>query len=76
MNAGWNGGVAMAVGAAFAMLLSGAAAAVTMKGVEIVGTDLRVELSDGRTLSGKTLVGAVLGLRNEEGAASPSRSRT
>jgi hypothetical protein len=46
-----------------------AALAVKLVNVAVAGTDLRVALSDGRTLSGSGLVGAVLGLRNEAGAA-------
>jgi hypothetical protein len=52
-------------------LATAAHAALTVKlvNVAVAGTDLRVALSDGRTLSGNGLVGTVLGLRNEAGAA-------
>ena len=69
MRSWWNFTFFMAAGAAFAALAADAPAAAAPKvsGVEVVGTDLRVALSDGRTLSGQGLLGMVLGLRSEAG---------
>lgn len=67
---GWRGKVlALAGGAMVATTAADAAPALKIEGVEVVGTDLRIDLSDGRSLSGGALVGAVLGLSNETGAA-------
>ena len=69
MGLWWIGILAAAAGAAVVTAAAQAAPAVKISQVEVVGTDLRVALSDGRTLAGGGLVGAVLGLRTEEGAA-------
>src|SRR4051812_20187897 len=65
---GWRKGrLAIAVGALVAAAGADAAPAVRIGGIEVVGTALRLGLSDGRVLSGDALVGAVLGLRDEGG---------
>src|SRR2546429_9653805 len=69
MGAWRKGNMAMAAGAVVAATVANAAPAVKLVAVTMAGTQLSVGLSDGRTLSGVGLVGAVLGLRSEEGAA-------
>src|SRR5437016_5841422 len=69
MGAWWKGNMAMAAGAVVAATVANAAPAVKLEAVTVAGTELSVGLSGGRTLSGVGLVGAVLGLRSEEGAA-------
>jgi hypothetical protein len=69
MGAWWKGILAMAVGWMGMTATVDAAPVVKITGVEVAGTELRVALSDGRTLAGGGLVGAVLGLRTEEGAS-------
>ncbi len=46
---------------------AGEAATTNGPGVEIVGTELRIAVPDGRILSGQDVVGTALGLRNEDG---------
>src|SRR5262245_42558379 len=60
--------IAIAVGILIAVVAA-TAQTVRIDRVEVVGTELQVDLSDGRTLSGGALVGAVLGLDDEAGTA-------
>jgi hypothetical protein len=65
----WLKGAAIAaLGGLIANPLTAASPVTKIDSVAVVGTDLRVALSDGRTLAGDGLVGVVLGLRNEGGA--------
>src|SRR5690348_13408943 len=69
MDTWWKGILAIFVCATSVTAAADAAPTVKMNAVEVVGTDLRVELSGGRTLAGSGLVGSLLGLRTEDGAA-------
>jgi hypothetical protein len=66
-------GFGTALVASLAMLASGAAGQAGIETVEVIGTEFRVTLADGTTLSGAALVGAVLTLAVPGGEAQDIR---